>query len=287
MRIQRDDEDLRVPVEDLALVLLDSPEVSITSALLSEMANRGVALLSTGGNHHPNGLFLPLTPHSRPLKVLNRQLALGRPRKKRLWQQIIQRKLSNQAECLVLSGQERTAAVVRNLIPRVRSGDPANIEAQGSRLYFPALFGGGFTRGADTHINSALNYGYTVVRAAIARSQVRYGLLTPIGLHHCNEQNAFNLTDDLIEPFRPVVDQHVFRHFGMYNPCTAGFDLTREDKGSLVSLLHEDIDVSTQDDTTCRCTVLAAIDRSTESLCRTLFMEREAVPLELPLIVRS
>lgn len=130
--------------------------------------------------------------------------------KNRLWQHVVQSKITNQAACLEKVAGQNEAKRLYALATQVKSGDPKNIEAQAARAYWPRLMGNDFRRGGNDIHNAALNYGYAVLRAFVARSQVAYGLLPTFGIHHANQLNAFNLTDDMMEVFRPFVDHMVW-----------------------------------------------------------------------------
>ncbi|WP_051711651.1 type II CRISPR-associated endonuclease Cas1 [Andreprevotia chitinilytica] len=246
-----------LPLEDLSVVVLETPRAMITSALLSELATHDVALITCDETHHPNGVLLPYLPHSRALRAMQKQLALTVPQKKRAWQSIVQQKLRNQGECLnrFLPGAGR---FLFDQAERVRSGDPDNREGGGARYYFVELFGRDFTREQDDWINAALNYGYAIIRAAIARSLVGHGFLPAFGLHHKNQLNAFNLADDLIEPLRPLVDGLVRAQ--VRQGCDA---LITADKAGLAQLLYADVRMNAG-----VMNVLTAIEHMVESLGR-------------------
>lgn len=268
------EQNARVPFEDIAVIVLNHREITLTHSVLSACGEYGIGLFSTGPTHHPNGVFLPFQPHSRGTRMLRLQLALGRPAAKRAWQAIIQTKIQNQASCLKLAdkpGGERLESLAR----RVRSGDPDNLESQASAVYFRALFGNDFHRGQPRWINAALDYGYAVFRAAIARGLVAHGFLPALGLFHASEQNAFNLADDLIEPYRPLVDLHVIKH------CTGHGvdDLLPMDKAALVSLLNMDMAMPRG-----IMSVLSSIEHAVESLAR-LYEDSSEILLELPLLI--
>lgn len=273
-------ESARVPFEDIAVIVLNHREITITHPVLSACGEYGIGLYATGENHQPNGIFIPFLKHSRATRMLRLQLAIDRPRAKRAWAGIVKAKIENQATCLRLVKQsdgERVWKHLELIARRVRSGDPGNIEAQASAHYFPALYGKSFRRGSEGWANSALDYGYAVIRGAIARALVACGLLPSIGLFHDSEQNAFNLADDMIEPYRPLVDLHVAKNI----PAVQGdkSDLTPEDKAELVSLLNVDVRMPRGD-----MTVLASVEQATESLAR-LFESEYEEALELPRII--
>ncbi|HEY9097867.1 MAG TPA: type II CRISPR-associated endonuclease Cas1 [Thiobacillus sp.] len=258
LRVLQDGNTAHVPLEDVSVLLIEHSQVTLTSALLSALADAQVLLLTIGADHHPNGMLLPYLPHSRALKVMRAQLDVSQPKKKRLWQTIIQQKIRNQAAALMQNtSADRDIRSLLALADDVRSGDPDNLEGQAAQRYFRALWGEGFTRNQPRFINAALNYGYAIIRAAIARSLVVYGFLPAFGIHHRSEQNAFNLADDLIEPYRPLVDVHIFKHW----PLEPERELSPKDKQLLIGLLHRDITTNTA-----RQTLLAAVDANVISL---------------------
>jgi len=257
--VEQDGDSVSVPLEDIAVLVIDCPQVTITSQLLSACANQQIAVITVDETHSPNGVMLSFLPHSRALRVMRRQLAMTAPHRKRLWQSLVRQKLLNQARVLELNDQENVAAKLQTLASRVRSGDPDNYEAQGAQLYFPALFGPGFTRDQEDFINAALNYGYSIIRSALARTLVGYGFIPAFGLHHRSEQNSFNLADDLIEPYRPLVDNLVSDFVG--NSL-----LDRAAKAKLVSLLHQDTPRLDNATISGQSTLLALIDATVISL---------------------
>lgn len=263
----------RVPFEDIAVIVLNHREITLTHPVLSACGEYGIGLFSTGDNHQPNGVFTPFLSHSRATRMLRLQLDIDRPRAKRAWAQIVKAKIANQAACLTLAGKAG-ADRLQSYARRVRSGDTGRMEAQAAAYYFPQLFGRSFDRSQENWINSALDYGYAVLRGAIARGLVAHGLLPSVGLFHSSEQNAFNLADDLIEPFRPLVDLHVAEHL---RPADDGSqELSSADKVALVALLNADVRMPRGE-----MTVLAAIEQATEALVRLFDGGGEDV-LELP-----
>lgn len=195
-----------IPLEDIRCLMLESSRVTLTSALIARLGEAGVAVYACDGQHLPRCVFQPVNSHSRQLKQLRLQLAQTLPAQKRLWRQIVQAKIANQARCLAQCGQDTVAEHLRGMVPRVRAGDPDNLEGQAAARYFKALFGKDFTRTQDNAHNAVLNFGYAVFRGYIARTLAVYGLEPCLGIHHASELNNFNLADDLLEPFRPLVD---------------------------------------------------------------------------------
>ena len=264
----------RVPFEDIAVIVLNHPQITLTHPVLSACAEYGIGLYATGDNHQPSGVFLPFQSHSRATKMLRLQLALDKPTGKRAWAYMVQSKINNQAFCMKLLSRgdhERLESYSR----RVRSGDTGNMEAQASAYYFPQIFGKGFHRGQSTWTNAALDYGYAVMRGACARALVAHGMLPTIGLFHSSEQNAFNLADDLIEPFRAIVDLHVATNRKLDDEQ----ELVPADKAALVSLLHVDVRMPRG-----VMSVLAAVEQAAESLMRLYDGGGEAL-LEMPQLI--
>lgn len=278
LQIEQEPGKAQVPLEDISVLVLDQPQVTLTGQLLAALAQAQIAVLTVGSDHHPNGVLLPLLPHSRALKIMRAQLATSVPQQKRWWQRIVRQKIINQAE-LLARFKHKHASHLHSLATRVRSGDPENFEAQAARAYFPALFGIDFQRGQSRFYNAAINYGYAIVRAALARTLCAYGFLPAFGLHHCNELNAFNLADDLIEPWRPVLDGWILQQF----PQETSGELSPKQKGQIVGVLHQDVHLSGHSGGDGKCTALAGIDASIQSLARALHAPGQ-VELVLPVL---
>ena len=271
------EQEARIPLEDIAVIVLDHAEINLTHPVLSACAEYGIVLYSLGPNHHPNGVHLSFLQHSRSTRRMRQQQALSRPRVKKLWAGIVQQKIANQAACLRLSENDG-AAHLSALSRRMRSGDPQNLESQAALVYFGSLFGSQFTRSRENWINSALNYGYAILRGAIARALVAHGFHPSIGLFHDSERNAFNLADDLIEPFRPLVDLHVVMHM----PADSEQGLKPADKAELVALLNVDMEMPRG-----RMSVLSSIEQVMESLTRSYenSISGASQSLELPSLI--
>ncbi|MCY4148143.1 MAG: type II CRISPR-associated endonuclease Cas1 [Gammaproteobacteria bacterium] len=267
--------EVRVPLEDIAVIVLDHVEITLTHPVLSACAEYGIVLYSLGPNHHPNGLHLPFLQHSRTTRRLRQQQSLSRPALKRLWARIIRRKIENQAACLRLSECE-SSEYLESLSRRIRSGDPQNLESYAALTYFNSLFGRKFSRKMTDWNNGALNYGYAILRGAIARYLVAYGFHPSIGIFHDSERNAFNLADDVIEPFRPLVDLHVF----LNSPSGPVQGLLTDDKAKLVSLLNVDMQMPQG-----RMSALSSIEWTIQSLTRVYEKSVDPNSLELPALI--
>lgn len=224
-------ESFSFPIEDIRCVLIEDYHSTVSTALISKFAEAGVTLLVCNDRHIPTAALNPINIYSRQLKQIKLQFDSSLPFRKRLWQQIVNAKILNQAKCLEIngiSGYEELTIMTKD----IKSGDPANVEGRAAAFYFKRLFGSDFRRTEETPLNAALNYGYAVIRAVICRTICLYGFEPSLGIHHCSELNNFNLADDLIEPFRPFVDSVVKKTLFDYNV----FD-TR-DKAELVRSLN-------------------------------------------------
>jgi CRISPR-associated protein Cas1 len=204
--VAQDDGEVSLAIEDIAWLVLDTRQVSVTGSLLSALAESGVAMIVPDAKHYPAGVLLPFHQHHAQAHIAHIQVGISQPLKKRLWQTLVIAKIRNQAMLLDRLSRPRARALFA-MAECVGSGDPDNVEAQAARTYWSNLFSD-FTRGNEAdRRNALLNYGYAVVRAALARASAASGLLPAFGVHHASRSNAFNLVDDLIEPFRPFVDQ--------------------------------------------------------------------------------
>ena len=266
---------ITVPLEDITVIVLETTQATITVALLSKIAEKNIALFSCDNYHTPNGLFTPFHQHSRLSQIAHLQQKVKEPLKKRLWQKIIKQKLHNQAKCLEL--YERDSSAVGRLQRDVKSGDSGNLEAYGARLYWGELFDD-FKRDqkAFDPINIGLNYGYAIVRGAVARALVSYGLLPTFGLFHRSELNAYNLADDIVEPLRPVVDKLV-KSLALEDELDA--DLGVPVKSVLLSVLNEEVLLDSE-----KVSLLFACDVMAMSLVNSM-READVELLRLPVLL--
>lgn len=195
----------RVPLDQIAAVIVHSHGITWSNSLLVELADRGAPVVLCAANHQPRAILLSLEGHHLQNARMRVQWDAPRPLIKQAWKQVIIAKIRMQAAALAAIGQP--PAPLEHITRGVQSGDAGNAEAQAARLYWPMMMGKRFRRDPDLpDINALLNYGYTVLRAATARAITAAGLHPTIGLFHSNRSNAFALADDLMEPFRPLVD---------------------------------------------------------------------------------
>lgn len=200
----------RTPIDDVAALIGNAHGLVYSNNLLVALAERGAPFVLCGANHRPTGLLWPVENHHRQAARMDAQMRASLPLRKRLWKKVVQAKIGMQAAAIALYGGPEPP--LRRLAGKVRSGDPSNIEGQAARLYWGLLLGKSFRRNREASgVNAMLNYGYTVLRAIVARQVMAAGLHPGVPLHHANEGNAMRLVDDLMEPFRPLVDVCVRR----------------------------------------------------------------------------
>ena len=209
LHISQSDNEANLYLKDLAFIILESPQITLTSALLSAIADCKIVLLSCDKSHLPNGVFMPFLAHFQASQIAKEQIAVKEQTKAILWQKIIQNKIRNQAFVLSHTGHKKAGDKLIDMAKQVRLNDSSFVESRAAALYFKTLFGIDFSRSDLCFTNSALNYGYAIVRAAIVRAVCISGLLSWFGIRHANAFNQFNLCDDIIEPFRAFVDMRV------------------------------------------------------------------------------
>lgn len=261
----------QVPLDDIAAVIANAHGLSYTNNLLVALAERCAPFVLCSANHNAVGMLLPIEGNFEQSRRVEAQIDATKPTQKRLWASVVRCKLLQQAATLEATGQAN--APLTALAKKVRSGDPDNIEAQGARRYWPLLFDDQFRRDRNAEgINSLLNYGYTVFRAACARSVIAAGLHPSIGLHHSNAANAMRLVDDLIEPFRPVVDLKVW----LLNRAGEG-TITPDSKRALVRTLYDDLQTDAG-----ATPVIVCMQKLAVSLAQVYLSERDGLDLPLP-----
>lgn len=227
------DEEVEIPLEDISVIIVETPQAVVTSCLLDELAKNSIPLFSCDPRHLPSGIFLPFGQHSRLLKVIKAQMEQTIPFRKNCWRLIVRQKIRNQALCLEILAKNGFSEL-RALADCVKSGDGTNRESVAARVYFDNYMPS-VTRQEDNTINAALNYGYSIMRGAVARSLVAYGFMPAVGLCHRSEVNPFNLADDFMEVLRPLVDLWTAQN------VTEGETFSIKHRASLVSLLSSDI----------------------------------------------
>ncbi len=259
-------------IEDIAFLIIDTPQATLSSALIAQLMSAGVAVIFSDAKHAPSGLLTPFHRHHRQGAVARMQANARDSLKRRLWRNIIRTKIVNQAAVLESVGNP-DASTLKEMARHVEPNDPGNVEARAARFYWGRLFCE-FTRddGSDKR-NKLLNYGYAVVRAGVARALVASGFLPALGLKHDGAANAFNLADDLFEPFRPFVDLLANTVFADSDKSD---DLSVEDRRAMAGALHVNCRISGG-----TLSLLAAAELAAASLARCFESETPSV-LELP-----
>jgi len=256
-----------VPIEDIAIVILDHPQITITHTVIRKLLDNNVALLSCDQKHMPSGLMLPLEGNYTQSKVQQQQINASIILKKQLWQQTVTAKISNQKKLLMKLGLPYKKLEV--LEKRVKSGDPTNVEGQAAAYYWPVLFENFIRDRYGLPPNNLLNYGYIILRSMVARALISSGMLPTLGIFHKNQYNAFGLADDIMEPFRPYIDFIVYQHH-LQHP-----DEVFLDKAAKVALLN----VCTTDAyfNKKRRPLMVGLSQTTRSLARCFSGERRKI----------
>lgn len=263
-------ETVTVPIEDVCVVVLENQMTKITLPLLNALADANVSVVFCNNKGMPNSMLFNMESNNTQGETLRLQIAAGEVMKKQMWKQIVEAKIRNQS--LLLDKVHGNGGVLKPYYSNVKSGDTDNREGIAARLYWQRLFGDDFIRDRTLPgINALLNYGYTILRAATARSLVGSGLLPAIGIFHHNRSNAFPLADDMMEPYRPYVDEIVY---GLM--LQDKLEVNKEIKAELINVLYAD---------TCFSKVIrplqVGLTMTSASLAR--YYAKESVSLCLPL----
>lgn len=261
----------QVPLDDIAAVIANAHGLSYTNNVLISLSERGAPFVLCAANHNAVGMLLPIDGNYEQARRIEAQTHASLPTNKRLWTTLVRAKLEQQAGALGATGGN--PRLIQALLPKVKSGDPSNIEAQAAKRYWSALFGSEFRRDKEAGgSNALLNYGYTVLRSAMARAVVAVGLHPSIGLHHSNDTNAMRLVDDLMEPFRPLVDLKVWQLLRNQENS-----VTPESKRGLVRVLYDDMQTASG-----VTPVSVGMQKLAVSLAQVYLGQREKLDLPLP-----
>jgi len=249
-----------IPIEDIGVVVLDHARITISQTTIYKLMKNNVALICCDDVHHPTGLMLNLDGHTVQAEHFKHQLNASIPLKKQLWQQTTKAKIKNQSILLEKTGGD--AKIMKRWAEDVKSGDAANHESRAAVYYWPRIFAPlDFYRRRDGDPpNNLLNYGYAILRATVARSLVGSGLLPTLGIFHRNRYNAYALADDIMEPFRPYVDQIVLAIVKEEGVPT---ELTKDHKVKLLSIPAMDIHIDGE-----KSPLMVGLQRTTASLVR-------------------
>lgn len=254
------------PIEDIGIVVLDCKQITITQGLLEALLENNSAVITCDNRSMPVGLMLPLCGNSVQSERFRDQIDASLPLKKQLWQQTIKAKIRNQAAVLTHWTSKETGCM-RRWENDVKSGDPDNLEGRAAAYYWKTLFSDfdelkDFTRDRDgIYPNNILNYGYAVLRAVVARAIVSSGMLPTLGIHHHNRYNAYCLADDIMEPYRPYVDEIVFAIVKEFDGKEQ--DMTKDIKAKLLSIPITEVVINGK-----RSPLMVAASQTTASLYR-------------------
>ena len=231
------DDKITRPIEDIGCVVLENQMISITLPLLNELVKNNVAVILCDNKMMPTSMLQNLDANTTQAESLKFQLAVTDPMKKQVWKQIIESKIKNQAAVLALAGKNKD--ILKPYYNNVKSGDSDNREGLAAKIYWNSLLGNSFKREREgCSPNSLLNYGYSILRAAVARALLGSGLLPNLGIFHKSRYNAFPLADDVMEPYRPFVDEIVYRLYE--NGIT---ELNKESKSEIMRVLNCDVNI--------------------------------------------
>jgi len=251
-----------IPIEDIGIVVIDNKQITVTHGLLEMLLENNCAVITCDSRHMPVGMMLPLEGNTIQSERFKSQIEASIPLRKQLWQQTVQQKITNQAEALSRnSGYENKC--LQKWSCDVRSGDPDNLEARAAAYYWKHFFPivNNFVRDRDGDSpNNLLNYGYALLRAVVARGLVGSGLLPTLGIHHHNRYNAYCLADDIMEPYRPFVDDLVYRIIEEHGIAV---ELTKEIKAKLLSIPILDVMIGGK-----RSPLMIAVGQTTASLAK-------------------
>ncbi len=242
--IENNNNEYKLPLEDIDTIMLENNKCLLTSKLICKMMEYKINFIVCNDKMMPTGIMLPYQQHSRGTKIILNQIAWTNELKDFMWDMIIENKIKNQRKVLEMYNKNQSVInKIKEYEDLIDNGDITNREGHAAKIYFSALFGKDFTRFNDDTINGGLNYGYTILRTNICRIIVASGLIPNIGIHHKNEFNNYNLADDLIEVFRPIVDMWCYKNL------TNKEYLSREDRMNLINLLNGTIDIGNTNQT--------------------------------------
>lgn len=265
---RKDYDDTTIPVEDLGFVVLEDQQISVSLPLLDELATNNVAVIFCNSGHMPHSMLFPLEGNHLQGELFRQQVSASEPLKKHLWKQTVEVKIANQARLLDKLGKEWKDIMA--LARTVKSDDSTGREGVAARLYWTRLFGKDFKRERYGRFpNNFLNYGYIVLRAAVARALTGSGLMPTFGIHHHNRYNAYCLADDIVEPYRPFVDEAVFELVCKYPVVPK---LEKETKAELLQVLTVDVRM----EKTAR-PLMVGVSQTTASLARCFAGEQRKI----------
>lgn len=256
-------------IEDIGVVVVENPQVNLTIPLLNALVENNVSVVFCDSKQMPKSMLMSLEGNTTLQESYRYQIEASQPTKKQLWKQLVESKIRNQAA--LLRKLDKDADTLKPFYMNVKSGDSDNREGLASRLYWPLLMGNDFRREREgVPPNQMLNYGYTILRAAVARALIGSGLYPAFGLFHRNRYNAFPLADDVMEPYRPFVDEIVYHLY--FDGATS--ELDKQSKGELLRVLFADVQMGKL-----KRPLEVALSMTTASLLKVLKGEQEKLSL--------
>lgn len=265
--IKTKEREATIPIEDIGFLIIDNPETYVSIPALNHLIDNNVAIIICNNVHLPNGMLLNLNSHHRQQQLFRHQIEASVPLKKQLWQQTVKEKIRNQGKLLELLTGKRNK--FHFLESKVLSGDSSNMEGVAASFYWQNFFAQDFKRERyGNYPNNFLNYGYAILRAATARALSGSGLLNTLGIHHKNKYNAFALADDIMEPFRPLIDEKVFWLTQEYDEQ----DLNTLIKSELLKILTRTVFFKNE-----KSTLMVALQKTASSLQQCFTGERKKI----------
>lgn len=235
--IDKDESSTKVPLEDINYILIEDSSTILTTRLLAELGKNAISLIVCDEKFEPTSIMYPYNYHFKQLDIFTHQLEIDNGIKNEFWNQIVKRKIENSIRVLEMTSKEEfPISKLTEYINEITDGDSKNREGLAAKMYFRSLFGSDFIRFYDDNVNTALNYGYTIIASAIIRNLAVYGLNTYLGIHHSSKINNFNLAYDFLEPYRSVVDKFVYD-----NKEDIVLPLSFEFRKKLINLLNEEV----------------------------------------------
>ncbi|AHB36274.1 type II CRISPR-associated endonuclease Cas1 [Spiroplasma apis] len=273
---QESDKSLTFSLSDINCVILENNYTLISTQLISKLLDNNVFLVVCNDSYEPNGIMLSYHNHWKPLAIIEKQISINSEYKKIIWKQIIEKKIENSLNVMVMIGcSDRSIEMVSNFQKTVKLNDTTNREGLAAKVFFRELYGSNFIRFSDDIINKTLNYGYTILASAISRTLVKYGLLCFLGIFHIGKTNNWNLSYDLLEPFRPLVDLWVIKNLDGLE----GENISYNKRLELINLLNQFVSVDGKFQT-----ITNAIDIMVRSYV-TVLKTTSSLKLKLPTII--
>lgn len=264
----------KVPVEDIGFMIIENQQIAVSSPLIEELMNHNVAVVFCDSRHHPQSMLLNMEGHHQQTEIYRQQVTASEPLKKNLWKQTVTAKILNQSKLLEKIGVDPNP--LPHLASQVKSGDVDNREGMAARVYWQRIFGQSFLRDRyGRWPNALLNYGYIVLRAAVARALTGSGLFPSFGIFHHNRYNAFCLADDIMEPYRPFVDMAVWTVCEKYPDVS---EMHKEIKAEMLQVLSVDVGMKKQ-----TRPLMVAITHTTASLAACFTRDKKNI--EYPILI--